>query len=299
MGQDYSEDTRKVYHHQHMQLVDDEEAMARHLSMFQEEYFGLGKGWFSGKSVLDAGCGDTAKVLIRMYQFGARDLYGFDLGDEFIPVARKSIAAQGIPVDAVIFESGSVLEIPYESDRFDFTCCHGVLVHLNDMDEVVRAFSELARVTKTGGYLYTVFGVVGGLFEDAIFPALRKYYRENKRFRNLVDNLSPKDFEEVIARICKDENITENLDFISHLFDVDFCVTVQNVLQAPVRLKIPEDFIRKQYEKNGFIEPRKLKRYVKRHNIRKFFAPLHYDRDYSISQILYGSGNLEFIGGKA
>lgn len=296
--QDFSEKTRQIYHQQHMRLVDDDTAIKRHLAMFSQKYFGLGEGWFIGKSILDAGCGDTAKALIRFYQFGARDLHGIDLEKEFIPIARRSLEAQGIPANAVTFRSGSVLQVPYETNRFDFTCCHGVLLHLNNMDEVVTAFGELARVTKPDGYLYTVFGLVGGLFEEAILPAVRKYYRENEVFRILIDNLSPKDFERVISKIMEAHNITEDLTAVCHLFDVDLCVFIQNVLQAPVRLKIPEDFIRKQFSENGFGEPRILKRFVKRNNIRKFFAPLHFDHEYPISRILYGSGNLEFIARK-
>lgn len=296
--QDCSEKTREIYHQQHMRLVDDDTAMKRHLAMFSQEYFELGENWFVGKSVLDAGCGDTAKALIRFYQFGARDLHGFDLGKEFIPVARKSLQAQGLPPDAVTFKTGSVLQIPYENNRFDFTCCHGVLLHLNNMNEVVTAFSELTRVTKPSGYLYSVFGCVGGLFEDAVFPAVRKYYRGNNTFKNLIDNLSPKDFEHIISKIMEAHNVTDDLRAILHLFDVDLCVFIQNAVQAPVRLIIPEDFIRKQYSENGFVEVKRLKRFVKRNNIRKFFAPLHFDQEHPISQILYGSGNLEFIARK-
>ena len=46
-------------------------------------------------------------------------------------------------------------------------------------------------------------------------------------------------------------------------------------------------------------EVRRLRRYVKRENIRKFSAPLHYDVEHPISKLLYGSGNLEFIGKKS
>ena len=42
--------------------------------MFQEDYFRLESGWFTGRRVLDAGCGDTAKGAIRYHQFGAREV---------------------------------------------------------------------------------------------------------------------------------------------------------------------------------------------------------------------------------
>ena len=86
-----NEETRKVYHEQHTRVANDEVAMNRFLNMIQEDYFGLGQGFFHGKKVLDAGCGDTAKLLIRFSQFGATELVGLDLGNEFIPVTEESI----------------------------------------------------------------------------------------------------------------------------------------------------------------------------------------------------------------
>jgi len=202
----------------------------------------------------------------------------------------------------VTFTSASVLDIPYDDNHFDFVACHGVLVHLNDFQEVEKAFSELSRVIKSGGHLYTVFGHVGGLFEGAIVPAVREYYRTNSALKDLIDNIQEKDFEDVTEFISKKmkEHTNEDLDlsFLKEMFDTDLCVTIQNIIQAPVRLKIDENYIKEQYLHNGFTNIERLRRYVKRENIRKFFAPLHYERDYPLSKILYGSGNLEFLAQK-
>lgn len=46
-------------------------------------------------------------------------------------------------------------------------------------------------------------------------------------------------------------------------------------------------------------EPRRLTRYVKRKNIRKFTAQLHTVRDNPLVDMIYGTGNLEFIAEKA
>jgi len=299
---DYSEETRAVYHKQHLRIAKDKRAMKRFIGMFSNEYFGLSHDYFKGRKILDAGCGDTAKVMIGLYKLGARDIHGIDLGEEFIPVAESSLKTNGVPLDLINLKTASVLEIPYEDNHFDFVVCHGVLLHLNNIDEVEIAFSELARVTKPGGYLYTVYGIVGGLFEDAIIPAIRKYYTKDHRFKNFIDNVSPEDFAQVFDTIMKGINHyqgeTIDLEFLKTLLDVDFCVFLQNLIQAPVRLPISENLIRDLYSKNGIKNLRRLKRYVKRENIRKFVAPLHYDIEHPISKLLYGSGNLEFIGEK-
>ena len=94
------------------------------------------------------------------------------------------------------------------------------------------------------------------------------------------------------------EKISANL--LGNLFDVDLCVTIQNVIQAPVRIihELDEQFIIKHYENHNFEELRRCRRYVKRENIRKFLAPLHFEKDHPISKLLYGEGNMEYIGRK-
>lgn len=296
-----NEETRAIYHRQHSRVVNDPVAMRRFLNMIQEEYFGLENGFFKTAKILDAGCGDTAKLLIRFSQFGCKDLTGIDLGTDFIPIAEKNLKNHNVPATDFKLISASVDKLPFEDQSFDFVCCHGVLLHLADFSQIERAFSELARVTKKGGYLYTVYGLYGGLLE-AIYPAIREYYRNNSEFREFIDNVSPENFKSILTfmnqGLVNQGDKGFNIDDLVPLFDVDFCVTMQNIIQAPVRNQISPQYVEEKYSQHGFEKPRQLKRYVHRENIRKFFAPLHFDRENLVSKILYGSGNLEFIARK-
>jgi SAM-dependent methyltransferase len=300
--EDFSELTRRIYHEQHKRIAADGSAMRRFIAMFSEAYFGFDDGFFVGKSVLDAGCGDTAKLLIALYRLGCRNLCGCDLGADFIAVAKQSLVTQGVPEDGVKFSSSSVCSLNYESEAFDFTSCHGVLLHLNSLDEVRQAFGELARVTRRGGHLYTVFGVVGGLLEDCIIPAVREYYRNNDRFRKYIDAISPDHFAHFVDiienGILQHEGKKEDLEWLRGALDTDLAVTIQNIVQAPVRLRVDEGMIREMYSMAGFEEPRRLKRYVRRQNIRRYVAPLHYAHQDEFVSLVYGTGNLEFIARK-
>ena len=153
--------TRKVYHEQHKRIADDQVAMERFMSMINPEYFGVPDDYFIGKNILDAGCGDTAKLSIKFAKMGA-NVTAFDLGDDFIKVAKISAKRQGLKPESIQFLSANVESLPFKDSQFDFVCCHGVLLHLADFSQFEKAFSELARVTKINGYLYTVFGVYGG-----------------------------------------------------------------------------------------------------------------------------------------
>ena len=297
-----NEATRAIYHQQHKKVASDPVAMKRFLGMFSEEYFQLPKNYFRGKHCLDAGCGDTAKLLIRLSHLGASSVIGLDLGTEFQATARANLLEHKVSESAFRLVSGSVDELPFSKNEFDFVACHGVIIHLADFDQAEKAFSELARVTKPGGRLYIVGGVVGGLFEDAIFPAVRDYYKRNPAFAELIDKLSTNDFGKAFDLIAKtmQERRQEVPDraTLEELFDNDLCVTIQNIIQAPVRLPLSEQWFLEQFKKNGFGQPKRLRRFVERRNVRKWFAPLHFAVEHPLSRLLYGSGNLEFIGQK-
>ena len=96
-----------------------------------------------GKRVLEAGCG-TGLVLEKLSRV-AREAHGFDLSPGMVEKAR----ARGLSVTL-----GSVTQIPFRADSFDFVCSFKVLAHVPDIE---RALRELARVTRPGGTLVLEF----------------------------------------------------------------------------------------------------------------------------------------------
>ena len=91
-----------------------------------------------------------------------------------------------------------------------------------------------------------------------------------------------------------------NINFLKTMFSEDFCVFLHNHIQAPYWLtnECSKEFILSMYKKNGFSKVKRIKKFVNRTDIRKFFAPLHFERDSKISKILYGQGYMQFIGKK-
>jgi hypothetical protein len=127
------------------------------------------------------------------------------------------------------------------------------------------------------------------------------YYRNNPEFRAFIDNLKPADlarFVDLSRRgIIEHEGVDPIfLSLLPDMLDEDLCVFFQNVIQAPVRLRIDEEMIRDMHSTAGMEHPTRLRRYVQRKNIRRFLAPLHYEHQQA--SLLYGSGYLEFIARK-
>ena len=97
----------------------------------------------ASKSVLEVGCG-TGLVLQRIAEFAA-DAQGIDLSPGMLERARS----RGLSV-----REGSATALPYADGSFDVTCSFKVLAHIPD---IRSALSEMARVTRPGGYVLAEF----------------------------------------------------------------------------------------------------------------------------------------------
>jgi ubiquinone/menaquinone biosynthesis C-methylase UbiE len=84
---------------------------------------------------------------------------GIDLGGKAIERAKKIAHDAGI--ENVEFRTGSVLELPFEDDTFDFVYCNGVLHHTDNMEQGI---AELYRVMKPYGPAWLYLYAAGGLF---------------------------------------------------------------------------------------------------------------------------------------
>lgn len=98
-------------------------------------------GW--DRDVLEVGCG-TGLVLSRIAAF-ARSAKGVDLSPGMLEKAQ----ARGLDV-----QEGSATELPFDSESFDVTCSFKVLAHVR---EIEQALSEMARVTRRGGWVLAEF----------------------------------------------------------------------------------------------------------------------------------------------
>lgn len=107
-------------------------------------------GSFSGKRVLEAGCG-TGRISFELAGAGAR-VACIDVSPEAIAMTRRSFAASGIPVEAAV---ASLFALPFQSGEFDVVWNAGVLEHFSEAERR-DAVAELLRVVRPGGLLVTL-----------------------------------------------------------------------------------------------------------------------------------------------
>jgi ubiquinone/menaquinone biosynthesis C-methylase UbiE len=232
-----SEETRKVYQSIHEKGVADEQFVKRLHTRYKERTYTFDKKWFVGKECLDAGCGNLGSLIIGLLSLVVQKVYAVDIGSDWIEKLRNVLEKHNVLESSYELEQGDVRDIPYEDERFDFVSINGVLIHLSSMAEIIRGFSEGARVCRKQGYFHTSYASCGGVMQGVIFPALRQYYKENTEFREFVDNLNPGILHEAINKICADTKKHTGETFDSHqlksLFGEEFCLFIKNYLQAP------------------------------------------------------------------
>ncbi len=114
-----------------------------------------------GKKCIDIGCG-SGRYVVAMAQMGAAESWGFDLSEQAVKEGAERARRLGFG-ETCRFRAGSVLELPFEDESFDFVCCNGVLHHTTDP---VKGLAELARVTRRDGIAYIMLYGSGELWWD-------------------------------------------------------------------------------------------------------------------------------------
>ncbi|MBF6329914.1 bifunctional 2-polyprenyl-6-hydroxyphenol methylase/3-demethylubiquinol 3-O-methyltransferase UbiG [Nocardia transvalensis] len=128
----------------------DRDSRMRGLASFQGprfRYFDRFVGEWTGKRVLDVGCGGgfTTEFLCER---GA-DVCGIDPSPRLIDAARRHAEQTGRRIDYTV---GKAEELPYDDRCFDVVTCVDVLEHVEDP---ARTIGEIARVLMPGGlFLY-------------------------------------------------------------------------------------------------------------------------------------------------
>jgi len=95
--------------------------------------------------ILDAGCG-SGEHLLLLESMGFTNLYGFDLSEEMVRIARKKCGHAKI-------EKGDTEKLDYPSDFFDAIIAISLLMYLPDPG---KGLMELKRLLKSHGKLIVV-----------------------------------------------------------------------------------------------------------------------------------------------
>ena len=290
------EDSRALFHELHKSQAKDDFVYSRLVGLLSEEHLEVEKDFFKGKVCLDAGCGSNANASLSMLKMGCKKVYPMDLDDTIFEIAPELLKDFDGSYELKV---GSVLDLPFENDFFDFTHCAGVLHHTADVKQGIK---ELVRVTKPGSHIQIETFGKDGLVRD-ITTLLRNKYKSNKDFANLIEKLSHKDIQEFIdwtflIMLKNGDEYSNNFpsDLSKTLFDEDLVLTIKDRIMAPVYHENSEQELTNWLKEFGCIKIKRLTRYPVMKNFRRFLAPMYSEYQSKYARLLYGDGNISLKG---
>jgi ubiquinone/menaquinone biosynthesis C-methylase UbiE len=117
-----------------------------------------------GETVLDLGSGGGIDVILSARRVGGGTVYGLDMTDEMLDLARRNAAEAG--VTNVEFLKGYIEDVPLPDDSVDVIISNCVI---NLSADKTRVFAEMHRVLRQGGRL----GVSDVVASDELSPEQR------------------------------------------------------------------------------------------------------------------------------
>jgi ubiquinone/menaquinone biosynthesis C-methylase UbiE len=117
--------------------------------------------------ILDVGCA-TGRLLERLAEAGATELFGIDLAPRILEVAREKLSWTGALVELRAADAEDTL--PWEGDFFDAVTLTGVLHHFFRPGD---ALAEIRRVLRPGGRVLVVDPCFLPLVRQIVNLALR------------------------------------------------------------------------------------------------------------------------------
>lgn len=108
----------------------------------------LGSIQFSGKTVLEIGCGPGGN-LDFLYSRGCRQLTGVDVSQKMVSLAKKAL--QDKPVDV---RKTDGINLPFADKKFDLVFTSTVLQHITDEKALHELIKEICRVAKDEVFLF-------------------------------------------------------------------------------------------------------------------------------------------------
>jgi ubiquinone/menaquinone biosynthesis C-methylase UbiE len=98
----------------------------------------------NGCSVLEVAPG-PGYLAIELAKLGNHKIIGLDISKDFVEIARRNAKEAGVEVK---FRQGSVADIPFADNTFDFIICTAAF---KNFKEPFKALNQMYRVLKSGG----------------------------------------------------------------------------------------------------------------------------------------------------
>ena len=297
--------TRKVFHQIHLAHLADSYVAERHTKIIEPELMGLHPDFLSGCKCADLGCGSAAHGTVNLLQLGAGYVHALDLDNSFIEPATERLTQFAQFAGRWKLDIGSLMELPYPDDTFQFILCAGVIHHTSNTQ---RAVDEIFRVMRPDAKAYLSVTGRGGLLNRLFKEVLREEYQDNLELQEIVktgqlENWIKQQLAELKMAIDADddESYRASIDIIENvikLIDNDLALSFVDLLEAPEYKTFTEAEWFSTLENSGFRNYYRFAKKPKYRNLRRIFAPLYYDYRNPLARLLYNDGSMNVVVSK-
>ena len=187
------------------------------IALFLDKY--TPEEMFSGKRVLDMGCGAAGKSLYYA-SLGATFVTGVDIVAHYEEEAYKLANELGL-ADRFRFVCASAFDLPFDNESFDVIIMNDFVEHVSDPE---GALNEAIRLLSPGGRIYINFPPYyhpyGAHLSDAVnMPWIHLLFREKSlvaAYKELIKGL-PDEKERLSLRLSTDANGEEYFGYINKM----------------------------------------------------------------------------------
>lgn len=189
---------------------------------------------------------------------------------------------------------GSVDNLPFKKNYFDFVNCSGVIHHI---EKPYKAFKEIYRVLKKDGTALIVIHGAGGIMTRFTMEILRDEYYKSKFSKKIIDEIMDGKLKKYLNFF---KNNLDKKSFLTVkkilvlLNDNDLRMTIKDRILSPKYDLYDEKILKKKLYSMGFknfirtpIKPKFL-------NIRDLLVPFYFKYNHDLSKFIYGDGQIRF-----
>ena len=297
--------TREVFHEIHSGHLKNKDSLKRFTNLLTTENLKVPKNFFKDKICGDLGCGSAVNGMVNLLNLDSKYVHGLDLDKSFIPTAKNVLENEHSFKGRWHLDIGSLMDLPYDNQYFDFVLCQGVIHHTKDD---MTALKQIFRVLKSEGKALITFGNKGGVANRFFKELLRDEYENNNSFSEFIDKkLTAKylrgQMDFIIENMENDNSQAYKrcfllLDCLRYLLDEDFILSVKDRIQAPKYKMYEKSEVEKMFKSAGFKSWYRIFRKPAYNNIRKIFLPLYINHSHELAKIFYGEGSLIYVVSK-
>lgn len=179
----------------------------------RKNFYEFGQG--QGKIILDAGCG--VGVFSRFYSRQGFKVFAIDISDKAVDITREGFKVFDLPGTV---QPGSVEELPYPDNYFDYLVSNGVIHHTPDTEKSV---SEFYRVLKPRGVASVAIYYRNILLRQPYFSLAKMLLRLLLKKREGREALLASDTPEDFVRAYDGNNTPIARVYTRKQADVLFC----------------------------------------------------------------------------